>query len=338
MAPQTVVPRSSISFDAHKSASLALAKDSLGLTCQEHPWEIDNRLNLSTEELAQACILLDLGRHQQLFAASPFLSGFAVGSSAYFGLHKVALGANHEFGAGVNSAYDEGVHSEATVVVNAISRFGKDTRLEMIAITTDAVSPTSSCGKCRSIIETYGKKDPIIVSAGRDCRATMWKLSELLPWNFEKVDLTNARPDHAQMLPQLYDALARASAVSFTHFSERSIGKSLAAIVADGNVFSFPRIDSLAFYGTSSLRATIAAVIQAQSRHLDAVLLTSRSGLPVGEDRQLLFECASFFDKAETLPVYLHAEGSKDLHITTPAALLPYAFGPKDLGISLKRP
>ncbi len=302
-----------------------------------HPWRIENRLHLSEEELACACVLLDHARHQQFFAASPCRSQFKVGSSVYCGQGRIARGSNAEYGAGPRRAYDEGVHSEEVAIVNALNHHGRDALMEMIGLASDAVTPSTSCGKCRSLLETYGKPDMIIVSVGTDLSATMWKLSELLPTELTSLSRFPAPEIHDEHVQALFAAAERARHVGFVPFSKQSLGGSVAAIAANGSVFSLPRIDSLAFYGTSSLRATLSAVLLHNPRKLECVLMSSQSGLPTGEDRQLLFEFASLFEQVDTLRVYLHKEGTQSVIATTPSALLPLGFGPHDLDMNLAR-
>jgi cytidine deaminase len=298
-----------------------------------HPWILENRLNLTGEELTRAVVLLDYARHQQHHSASPLRSQFRVGASALCGNGTIAFGANAEYGGGARRAYDEGVHAEEAAIAHALQLCGRDVIIEMIAVASDSQTPSSACGKCRSIIETYGRPDTIIVSVGSSLQVTMWKLSELLPNMFD----SSAHPgliDAADpQVQQLFAAAELTRRRSFDPFSRQVLGRSVAAIAANGAVFSLPRIDSLAFYGTSSLRASLSAVWFAQPTKLDGVLISCASGMPTGEDRQLLFEFASFLGQADTLPVYLHKEGTTAPIVTTPSALLPYGFGPKDLGI-----
>lgn len=299
-----------------------------------HPWNIENRLSLSGEELTRACVLLDHARHQQHFAASPCRSKFKVGSSVYCGHNRIAHGSNAEYGAGGRRAYDEGVHSEEVAIVNALNHHGRDTIMEMIGLASDAQNPSTSCGKCRSLLETYGQPDMIIVSVGAGLTATMWRLSELLPMDRASLSRFPAPPIGGPEVGPLLEAAERAREAGFIPFSEQALGRSVAAVAMSGAVISLPRIDSLAFYGTSSLRATLAAVFLERPRKLESVLLSSKSGLPTGEDRQLLFEFASLLDQTDTLRVYLHREGTTEVIATTPDALLPLGFGPKDLEIS----
>ena len=293
----------------------------------------ENRLNLTGEELARAAVLLDHARYQHHHAASPLRSQFRVGASAIFGYDTIAFGANAEYGGGARKAYDEGVHAEEAAIAHALQLCGRDVTIEMIAVASDGQRPSSACGKCRSIIETYGRPDTVIVSVGANIEVTMWRLSELLPNTLDSsahpglIDIADPR------VAPLIAAAEQARLRSFNHFSREVLGRSVAAIAANGAVFSLPRIDSLAFYGTSSLRASLSAVWFAQPTKLDGVLISCASGMPTGEDRQLLFECASFRGQADTLPVYLHKEGTTALIVTTPTKLLPYGFGPKDLGI-----
>jgi cytidine deaminase len=303
-----------------------------------HPWTIENRLNLSDEELSRSCVLLDYARHQQYFASAPHLSNFKVGASVHCGYDRIAFGANAEYGAGANRAYDEGIHAEEAAVGSALNLYGRGSRIEMLALASDAANPSTACGKCRSLLETYASPHLVILSVGADGLATMWKLSELLPADLSSLDRFPAPSLQDAKLRALFEAAEQARGCGFIPFSEQVLGRSVAAIAVNGAVFSLPRVDSLAFYGTSSLRATISAACLSQAHKLEAVLLSSKSGLPTGEDRQLLFEYASLLGQAETLPVYLHREGSEGVIVTTPSALLPHGFGPKDLSISLLPP
>lgn len=302
-----------------------------------HPWSIENRLDLSEEELARACVLLDHARHQQHFAASPCRSQFRVGSSVYCGANRIAHGSNAEYGAGDRRAYDEGVHSEEVAIVNALNHHGRDTIMEMIGLASDAPQPSTSCGKCRSLLETYGQPDMIIVSVGTGMTATMWRLSELLPTELAALSRFPAPEWCDPKLQSLLEVAERARSAGFIPFSEQTLGRSVAAVAANGSVFSLPRNDCLAFFGTSSLRATLAAVLLERPNQLESVLISSKSGLPTGEDRQLLFEFASLLDQADTLKVYLHREGTDRVVVTTPSALLPLGFGPSDLELNLKK-
>jgi cytidine deaminase len=304
---------------------------------QEHKWTIENRFNLTDEELSRACVLLDHARHQQYFAASPFRSNFKVGSSVYCGDGRLATGSNAEYGAGPRMAYDEGIHSEEVAIVNALNHHGRDTLVEMVALSSDAPTPSTSCGKCRSLLETYGQPEVIIVSAGTDTTATMWKLSDLLPRDISSLARFPAPHKEEPRLQSLLKAAEGSRHAGFIPFSESILGRSVAAISANGTVLSLPRVDSLAFYGTSSLRATISATLLSHPRAIEAVLISSRSGLPTGEDRQILFEFASLFGQADSLPVYLNKEGEESATISTPSALLPHGFGPADLGMNLNR-
>lgn len=300
-----------------------------------HHWTIKNRLSLSDEELSRACVLLDYARHQQHFASAPHLSNFKVGASVYCGHDRIALGANAEYGAGANRAYDEGIHAKEAAVGAALNFYGRGTRIEMLALASDAAGSSTACGKCRSLLDTYASPHLVILSVGADGLATMWKLSELYPADLGALSQSPAISVQDVRVRALFEAAEQARGCNFIPFSEQELGSSAAAIAANDQVFSLPRIDSLAFYGTSSLRGTIAAVCLSRPRRLEAVFLSSRSGLPTGEDRQLLFEYSSLLHQAETLPVYLHREGLREVVVTTPSALLPHGFGPKDLNIGL---
>jgi cytidine deaminase len=333
MADSCGIFRNQISVAAFRAAESLVVRDARVSQPEVQPWVIENRLSLSEEQLAVVCMLLDNARYQQRFSSSPLLSQFRVGSSALCNPGGLAVGANCEYGAGFGRAYDEVIHSEESLVAHALGQFGQAARLSVIGLAFDSPSPATPCGKCRSLIESYSAGDPVIVSVGRELGVQMWTLSELLPRVFQPVNRADLSVVEASVVSKLFDAALNVVGLSFNHFSSQTLGESGAAVAASGRVFALPRIDSLAFYGTSALRATLAATLGGQPKQLDAVLLCSKSGLPTGEDRQLLFEFASLFDQESTLPTYLYASESDTLSVTTPHALLPDAFGPRDLGM-----
>jgi cytidine deaminase len=335
MPNPSLMNRSSLSADAVDLAISLLP--SMPFEPYRNEWLFDNRLDLAEPQLALAAQLLDFARHQQFFAASPLLSHFKVGASGHCGDQRLALGSNHERGAGPGRAYDDAIHGEDAVISDALNRYGRDTRLEMIVYTTDASAPSCSCGRCRGAIESYTNGDIPIVSAGSGDEVSMWYLSELLPKEFPLLDRAQLSLNEGMLLEQLLSESELSGPSGFNHFSKSTLGLSVAAISADQQIFSLPRVDALAFYGTSSIAATISAVMRAQAETLDAVLISTQSGLPTAEDRQLLYEFASMYSSASTLTVYMKSADDGSIRVATPAQLLPYAFGPGDLGIDFSR-
>lgn len=333
MSQRNVVSRHQISAEAFRIAREYFARPVQLQDSSEHSWKIENRLSLTETDLALACLLLDCSRHQQFFAASPLLSDFRVASSIFCGPGKIAHGANVEFGAGHNKAVDDAVHSEEAAISHALTLYGKNARVEIVAVTTDSAVPSTPCGKCRSLLETYSQADPVIISAGATPSASMWRLSELLPHTFPSIDPAQVPPEEHRYLTALYEESRAQRSPEQASLSRQAVGFEHAVILVQGQTYSLPRVDSLAFYSTTSLRATIAAVMATNPTRIDAVMLYSRSGMPIGEDRQLLFEFANLFNQSATLPVYLRAEHTRELLHATPATLLPFAFGPNDLSL-----
>jgi cytidine deaminase len=333
MSQRNVVLRHQISAEAFQVAREHFARLVQAPESTEHSWKIENRLGLTETQLALSCLLLDCSRYQQFFAASPLLSHFRVASSIFCGPGKTAHGANAEFGAGPDKAVDDGVHSEEAAITNALNLYGKNTRVEIVALTTDSATPSTPCGKCRSLLETYSRGDPVIISAGTEPSASMWRLSELLPHTFPAINPAQLPQDQRLHFTELYEISCAQRSPEHASLSEQAVGFEHAVIRAHDKTFCLPRVDSLAFYPTTSLRATIAAVLATGPSRIDAVMLTSRSGVPIGEDRQLLFEFANLFNQSTTLPVYLRIGSNGEILRATPAALLPHAFGPNDLSL-----
>lgn len=300
--------------------------------CAERPdWKFVNRFAINDNQLALACLLLDHAQRSKTQSSSPLLSNFRVGACLFFEPQCVGSGANYEFGAGLHQAYDEGVHAEEAALANAFNTFGTHVRVAICAIVSDAPQASTPCGKCRSVLQTYASGDVLVVSAGKDLVCQMWKLSELLPVNFPQVEAARLSDYDKETLGSLLGKLASSRDESRSGFASRVLGISSCVISADGRLYSIPRVDSLAFYSTSSLRATIASVLKDRPSRIDGVLVRSLLPALTGEDRQLLFEFAALFNQTTTLPVYWQRDGVSTLWTATPATLLPNAFGPADL-------
>ena len=299
-------------------------------------WQINNRFDLSKENLNSIVDLLEIADNSRQFSASPLLSGFKVGAAGIYNNGKesgVACGANHERGAGRNKAKDDAIHGEDALIADALGKGGRDTRLELVAITTDSPRPASSCGRCRASLQTYAGDDLLIVSGGTDSDADMWKISELLPEDFKKVSFERLNNEDVNLIN-----LARMTAkLSFQHFTEEVLGKSAVAIRGEsGKIYTGIRVDSVAFYGTDPVVSAISKALEAREKSFQAAAFYSQSGIPTGEERQLFYEACSLLRCENTAKVYLVESDRKEIQVTTAAELLPSAFGPGDLGLNLK--
>lgn len=113
------------------------------------------------------------------FSYSPY-SNFKVGAALLTESGKVYTGCNVEiasFGA-TNCA-------ERTAIFKAISEGEKN--YKAIAVVSSSNDYTYPCGICRQVIVEFGLDIDIIVAKGYDYE--VFKISELLPKSFTKIDL-----------------------------------------------------------------------------------------------------------------------------------------------------
>ena len=125
---------------------------------------------------------------------------------------------------------------------------------------------------------------------------------------------------------RLIAAARRAAAAAYAPYSRFPVGA--AVLMADGRVFTGCNVENASFGLTNCAeRTALFAAVAAGSRRLRAVAVftpTPGPTLPCGACRQVLHE---FGPDAQVLSVCAGAGRTE----TTLAALLPHAFGPKDL-------
>ena len=125
---------------------------------------------------------------------------------------------------------------------------------------------------------------------------------------------------------RLIAAARRAAAAAYAPYSRFPVGA--AVLMADGRVFTGCNVENASFGLTNCAeRTALFAAVAAGSRRLRAVAVftpTPGPTLPCGACRQVLHE---FGADAQVLSVCAGAGRTE----TTLAALLPHAFGPKDL-------
>ena len=120
--------------------------------------------------------LVDAARAARTRAYAPY-SGFAVGAAA-LAVDRIFTGGNLE-----NASYPVSVCAERNAVAAMLD--GGASRLDAIAIVTDATSPTPPCGACRQVLWEFGPS-AIIVSETLDGERLVWALDDLVPAPFER--------------------------------------------------------------------------------------------------------------------------------------------------------
>ena len=120
--------------------------------------------------------LVDAARAARTRAYAPY-SGFAVGAAA-LAVDRIFTGGNLE-----NASYPVSVCAERNAVAAMLD--GGASRLDAIAIVTDATSPTPPCGACRQVLWEFGPS-AIVVSETLDGERLVWALDDLVPAPFER--------------------------------------------------------------------------------------------------------------------------------------------------------
>ena len=120
--------------------------------------------------------LVDAARAARTRAYAPY-SGFAVGAAA-LAVDRIFTGGNLE-----NASYPVSVCAERNAVAAMLD--GGASRLDAIAIVTDATSPTPPCGACRQVLWEFGPS-ALVVSETLDGERLVWALDDLVPAPFER--------------------------------------------------------------------------------------------------------------------------------------------------------
>jgi cytidine deaminase len=127
-------------------------------------------------------------------------------------------------------------------------------------------------------------------------------------------------------LPALLRAAARARVRAYAPYSGFQVG---AAVLAGGRIFAAGNVENSAYpLSVCAERNAVSMAVAAGRRRIDAVAIVGGEGRPAapcGGCRQVLAE----FCSADAPVLYAASEGGRVT--TSVGALLPDAFGPKDL-------
>jgi cytidine deaminase len=117
-------------------------------------------------------------------AYAPY-SRFLVGAAVLTGDGTVFTGSNVE-----NASYSVAICAERVAGAAAVAAGRQD--LEVVAVTSSAVTPTPPCGVCRQFLFEFNP-DLTIVSEGTRGQRKAWRLRDILPEAFGPADLAAAR-------------------------------------------------------------------------------------------------------------------------------------------------
>lgn len=162
---------------------------------------------------------------------TPDESGYFVRASAMtVGGHYV-FGSNHEY------ATTNGIHSEESLIVRVLEKFGADDMIRFIGFLGEPGEIVRPCGNCREIIKKYAFVDNgyIITGSPKGGLATVIPLKEFF---FEKFNYTDRNPSSIEKIA-IKEAL-RALNFSFDAYVSFDLHHlyGAAIITYNGNIFS----------------------------------------------------------------------------------------------------
>jgi homotetrameric cytidine deaminase len=122
--------------------------------------------------------LLDRARQAAQHAYAPY-SGFRVGAAIRLTNGEIVTGANVE-----NVSFGLTICAERSALVQAVSQFGPEIRVEAVAIANLNSVASPPCGACRQVLSEFILPDAPVIFPSTGGDRTM-SFSELLPLAFE---------------------------------------------------------------------------------------------------------------------------------------------------------
>jgi homotetrameric cytidine deaminase len=122
--------------------------------------------------------LLDRAREAALHAYAPY-SGFRVGAALRLTNGEIVIGANVE-----NVSFGLTICAERAALVQAVSQFGPEIRVEAVAIANLNSVASPPCGACRQVLSEFILPDAPVIFPSTGGNRTMSFL-DLLPLAFE---------------------------------------------------------------------------------------------------------------------------------------------------------
>jgi cytidine deaminase len=122
--------------------------------------------------------LYTLARQSARNAYAPY-SGFRVGAALRLTTGEIVTGTNVE-----NVSYGLTLCAERSALVQAVSRFGPEIRIEAIAVANLNNAPSPPCGACRQVLAEFALPDAQVIFPGASGELVM-AFRDLLPLAFE---------------------------------------------------------------------------------------------------------------------------------------------------------
>jgi homotetrameric cytidine deaminase len=122
--------------------------------------------------------LHDRARQAALHAYAPY-SNFRVGAALRLSNGEIVTGVNVE-----NVSFGLTICAERSALVQAVSRFGPEIRIEAVAIANLNSAASPPCGACRQMLSEFILPDALVIFPSTSGDRTM-TFNELLPLAFE---------------------------------------------------------------------------------------------------------------------------------------------------------
>lgn len=276
--------------------------------------------------------------------ARPSVSNFKVGAAAIArnpeGKERIISASNSELKAERHfypflrelSGYS--IHAEGGLVAGLLS----GEYFEHIIVVGENREPISPCGNCREIlIASSNEEADILIKKSADSKPEWLLAADLLPvplflHKYSIADLQETDP----LKRLFFDALYKMSDKPYNPYT--STAAAAALLTRKGNSYKATSKEDAAYYHMHSLEITLGIADSERDRELAHALFLSDHPdyegpiFPCGRCLQKLYEAEQISDSPINIAL---ARPKGDIWITTVNDLLPYAFGPKDLGIDL---
>lgn len=130
--------------------------------------------------------LLEAARRAAENSYSPY-SGFRVGAALRLTNGRIVTGTNVE-----NASYGLTICAERSALVQAVSQFGPEIRIEAVAVANLNQAPSSPCGACRQMLAEFALPETPVAFPAQEGTRTM-PFSALLPLAFDGRSLEKGR-------------------------------------------------------------------------------------------------------------------------------------------------
>lgn len=266
-----------------------------------------------------------------LVNARPVRSSFPVGAAGLIrsesGLFRIEQGWNDEAGNAASTHAEQNLHARLTEGEELIKLVvvGKDKKL------------LAPCGKCREYLSTDSLKTEVLISSASD-KVGWISMRALLPIKHNAISRVGDFKTDFNILTLFKKAVEVLSSRPYVPYEKESFG--VVAMKIDDGGFIVTVDSQRAHYGQR--HALVKALMLAESQKswkIEKILFMhtakkrmNRPVYPCGDCLQDLYEFSQVADR--NIPIIIARQDGL-LYFSSSRDLLPYPFGPKELGVNL---